>query len=71
MKGPFTATLDVGAPFRVESESYAIAAAPATAAPGIVATESTGRQNIWPMVILLSVIAAGTIVFGLRKRPAP
>ncbi len=69
MTGPFTATLDLGGPFKVQSEPFALASAIATA-PGPAG--STGNKTAAKAVlIVLSIVIAGALAFTYRKRPTP
>jgi hypothetical protein len=63
--GPFTATLNLGAPFKVQTEPYALAAA--TPAAQYPANSSNGSAKV--IVIAMSVVVAGALVFTYRKRP--
>ena len=68
MTGPFTATLDLGGPFKVQSEPFALANAVVTAtSPG--PTGSTGNKTAAKAVlIVLSIVIAGALAFTYRKR---
>jgi hypothetical protein len=65
--GPFTATLDLGGPFKVQTEPFALTKAVAAAQSPVPAS---GRGNAKAILIVLSVVIAGALAFTYRKRPA-
>ncbi|MCP4261452.1 MAG: hypothetical protein GY774_28715 [Planctomycetes bacterium] len=61
MKGPFIATVDIGAPFKVQSEPYTIAAS-------IVKPDITPKRKIWLTVVVLAVVIALVIIQVFRTK---
>jgi hypothetical protein len=66
--GPFTATLDLGGPFKVQTEPFALANAVATA-PGPITSGSSNKSGAKAVLIVLSIVIAGALAFTYRKRP--
>lgn len=64
MSGPFVATIEIGAPFKIKSEPYTIEG-PA------VEPQTAPKRNIWMGIIAVSVLIAGLIVLIVRKFQAP
>ena len=64
MTGPFTATLDLGSPFKVQSEPCALAAATVVQYPA-----HGGNGSAKVIVIVLSIVVAGALAFTYRKKP--
>ena len=70
MQGPFTATVDIGSPFKVTSTPYMIAGQPAKPAAVV-------RRIVWPvlvvvpiLVLVLLVVAGVVVVLVVRKGQA-
>ncbi len=66
MTGPFTATVDLGAPFQVQNEPYALATATVMAPQP--ASGNRGLARTVPL--LLALLVAAALAFTYRKRPA-
>lgn len=64
MSGPFVATVEIGAPFKIKSEPYTIEG-PA------VEPQIAPKRNIWVGIIAVSVLIAGLIALMVRRSQAP
>ena len=61
MTGPFVATADIGAPFRIKSEPYSIEG-PA------VEPQIVHRRTVWVAVVVLAIVFTFGIAFVLRGK---
>jgi hypothetical protein len=67
--GPFTATLDLGSPFKLQSEPYALANATTVTPTTTRGVTSGDRRIAQAILIVLCVVVAGALAFTYRKRP--
>jgi hypothetical protein len=67
--GPFTATLDLGAPFKVQSEPFALAKAVVAKVTTTSAPDDGGKSRTMRVLVLLVVVVAGVLGFTYRRRP--
>jgi hypothetical protein len=61
VSGPFVATADIGAPFKIMSEPYTIEG-PA------VEPQIVHRRTVWVAVVVLAIVATFVIAFILRGK---
>ena len=73
MAGPFTATVEMAGPFKIEGKAYAIAAKSKpeeTTSPILAAAEEPAKSRYGAVIIIIGIIALAAAGMAIYKKKA-